>query len=172
MDEFPGLSPFHYQTRTEQRGPSLKGPSRDIYLLLMSLARASPGWDSTCNQRLSFPWGKIQRWIFPGHSWVWWWDTEIHILQLLQGLSQVGEETKALKQQHRGKLHLGDYLYKNQKQSCSSLAGSWAQALSTLVLLHLKPVCCTHAPGCASAQVLTHVFSAAVEIPSLSTSGI
>lgn len=79
----------------------------------MSLARASPGWDSTCNQRISFPWGKIQRWIFPGHSWVWWWDMEIHLLQLFQGLPQVGEEIEALKQQHRGKLHLGNYLYKN-----------------------------------------------------------
>lgn len=135
----------------------------------MCLAKACPGWDSTCNQRVSFSWGKTQRWIFAGHSWVWQGDMEIHILQLLQGLSQVGEDTKALKQQHRGKLHIENYFYKKLNQFCSFLLGSWAQALSTLIVLHLQPMCCTHTavqkcPGtdtnsfhCSRFQVFQHV---------------
>lgn len=44
------------------------------------------------------------------------WDMEIHILQLLQRLPQVGEETKASEQQHRGQLHLGNCLSKKPIQ--------------------------------------------------------
>lgn len=126
----------------------------------MSLARASPGWDSMCNQTISFSWGKTQMDLSRTQLSLMG-DMEIHILQLLQGLSQVGEDTKALK--HRGKLHLGNYFYKKLNQFCSSLSGSWAQALSMLILLHLQPVCCTHTLQCKSAQALTHFLSTAVD---------
>lgn len=42
MDEFPGLSPLHYQNETKQRVPSLKGLSRDTYLLLTVPSKSQP----------------------------------------------------------------------------------------------------------------------------------
>lgn len=93
-----------------QTGPSRGVPAWTAPLETLFITHA-PSWVAG-NQRTSFPWGKMQRRIFPGHRWVWCWDMEIHILQLLQRLSQVGEGTKALKQQHRGNLHPRNCLYK------------------------------------------------------------
>lgn len=63
---------------------------------------------------------------------------EIHILQLFQGLSQVGEETKALLAAAQEGTAPWEPPVQKALNQFSSLLGSSVQALSTLIVLRMK----------------------------------
>lgn len=115
----------------------------------MSLAGASPGWDSTCNQRTSFPWGTIPRWIFAGHSWVWCGIWKSTFCSCCKGSHRWERRQKPQSSSTGGSSTLATVCPRNQFKF---------QSEPILLLLLLgQPVYYTHTEvGCA--QALTHFF--------------
>jgi len=161
MDEFPGLSHLCYRNRTKARVPSFKGLSRDTYLLLTVPSKSQPLVTQHTQSKNQLPLRRNMEMDLP--------RTQLSLLvgygnphsaAVPRTLAGGRRDQSLISSSTRGNCPLGSTFTRISEPILLffiGFPGAGPQHVGSTTYENL--ICYIHALDCATAQLLTHLFS-------------